>query len=216
MRAALWTVGVLLGAGGAALRAADAPTPTSPVVVMETSLGSIRIQLDGEKAPVTVRNFLAYVQKKHFDGTVFHRVLESFVIQGGGFDEKYQEKPTEKPIKNEARNGLHNERGTIAMARTSDPDSATCQFFINVVDNSSKLDPGGVSPDGYAVFGKVVKGLDVVDKIRMTAVGQKTVKARGPDGELLEAEFSNVPQVAVVIRTVRVEAAGTAEKVKTE
>jgi peptidyl-prolyl cis-trans isomerase A (cyclophilin A) len=166
------------------LRAAD------PVVVMKTSLGTIEIQLDPTHAPITTKNFLAYVDKKFYDGTIFHRVMPGFVDQGGGFTADMQQKPTDPPIKNEASNGQHNVRGSISMARTNDPDSATSQFFLNLVDNSDKLDPGGVSPDGYAVFGKIIKGLDVMDKI--AAVPTTTV---GP--------FENVPAQPVTIISVR-------------
>ena len=146
------------------VRAAD------PVVVVKTNLGEIDIQLDSTHAPITTANFLAYVDSKFYDGTVFHRVVRGFVAQGGGFTADGTEKQTNAPIKNEANNGLHNVRGTISMARTSDPDSATSQFFLNFVDNSTgKLDPGGFSPDGYAVFGKIVKGLDVLDKMEALA-----------------------------------------------
>lgn len=137
-----------------------------PVVVLKTSLGEIDIQLDPTHAPVTTANFLAYVDKKFYDGTIFHRVVRGFVAQGGGFTADMQEKQTNPPIINEAANGLHNVRGTISMARTSDPNSATSQFFLNFVDNGAgKLDPGGFSPEGYAVFGKITKGLDILDKI---------------------------------------------------
>lgn len=145
-------------------RAAD------PVVVLKTNLGVIEIQLDPTHAPITTANFLAYVDKKFYDGTIFHRVVRGFVAQGGGMTADGTEKQTDAPIKNEAANGLHNVRGTISMARTSDPDSATSQFFLNFVDNSTgKLDPGGFSPDGYAVFGKITKGLDVLDKMEALA-----------------------------------------------
>jgi len=141
-----------------------------PVVVLKTSLGDIEIQLDPTHAPITTANFLAYVDKKFYDGTIFHRVVRGFVAQGGGMTADGTEKPTDTPIKNEAANGLHNVRGTISMARTSDPDSATSQFFLNFVDNSTgKLDPGGYSPEGYAVFGKIVKGMDVLDKMEALA-----------------------------------------------
>ena len=135
-------------------------------VRLKTSKGDIVLALNAEKAPVTVANFLGYVNKKHYDGTVFHRIIESFMIQGGGFKldgENLVEKETGKGIINESQNGLKNERGTIAMARTSDPNSATAQFFINVVDNNMLNYP---SNGGYAVFGKVVEGMDVVDKIK--------------------------------------------------
>ena len=145
-------------------RAAD------PVVVLKTNLGVIEIQLDPTHAPITTANFLAYVDKKFYDGTIFHRVVRGFVAQGGGMSADGTEKQTDAPSKNEAANGLHNVRGTISMARTSDPDSATSQFFLNFVDNSAgKLDPGGFSPDGYAVFGKITKGLDVLDKMEALA-----------------------------------------------
>jgi peptidyl-prolyl cis-trans isomerase A (cyclophilin A) len=146
------------------IRAAD------PVVVMTTNLGTIEIQLDPKDAPITTANFLSYVDKKFYDGTVFHRVVAGFVAQGGGFTPDGQQKPTDPPIKNEATNGLHNTRGTISMARTGDPDSATSQFFLNFVDNSTgKLDPGGFSPEGYAVFGKIIKGDDVLTKMEALA-----------------------------------------------
>jgi peptidyl-prolyl cis-trans isomerase A (cyclophilin A) len=141
-----------------------------PVVVLKTSLGDIEIQLDPKNAPITTANFLAYVDKKFYDGTIFHRVVRGFVAQGGGFTADGTEKQTDAPIINEATNGLHNVRGTISMARTNDPNSATSQFFLNFVDNSTgKLDPGGYSPEGYAVFGKIIKGLDVLDKIEALA-----------------------------------------------
>ncbi|MBO4303453.1 MAG: peptidyl-prolyl cis-trans isomerase [Lentisphaeria bacterium] len=144
-------------------------------VQLETILGSITLELDEEKAPVTVANFLEYVKSGHFVNTIFHRVIPSFMIQGGGFTPDMVQKPANAPIKNEAGNGLSNRRGTIAMARTSVVDSATCQFFINTVDNSF-LDHTSDTPQGfgYCVFGKVVEGMDVVDKIekcRTTSCG---------------------------------------------
>jgi cyclophilin family peptidyl-prolyl cis-trans isomerase len=163
-----------------------------PVVVMETSHGMIMIALNEEKAPVTVKNFLSYVDKGFYDGTVFHRVIPNFMIQGGGFNEDMREKPTMAPIKNEAANGLINERGSVAMARTAVVDSATAQFFINVKDNPfldhRKLDPSdprvkGMPESrikmlqerqfGYAVFGKVIRGMDVVDKIKKVKTATK-------------------------------------------
>ena len=143
-----------------------ATAPTNPVVVIKTNMGTIEVELDPVNAPITTRNFLSYVSKGHYDGTVFHRVISTFMIQGGGLTPDLNPKPADRPIKNEATNGLRNLRGTIAMARTGDPDSATCQFFINVVNNAGldyRPGPGGA---GYAVFGKVVSGMDVVDKIR--------------------------------------------------
>jgi peptidyl-prolyl cis-trans isomerase B (cyclophilin B) len=137
-----------------------------PNVLIETDQGDIEIELDEAKAPKSVANFLAYVDAKHYDGTIFHRVIKGFMVQGGGYDTSYEKKPTRAPVENEADNGLKNERGTVAMARTSDPNSATAQFFVNVVDNGF-LDHKDKSQAGwgYCVFGKVAKGMDVVDKI---------------------------------------------------
>lgn len=132
-------------------------------VLIKTNQGEIIIELENDKAPVSVDNFLTYVQEKHYDGTIFHRVIKNFMIQGGGMDENRIMKPMRAPIKNEANNGLKNARGTVAMARTSHIDSATSQFFINVKDNTF-LDHGA-RDFGYAVFGKVIQGMDVVDKI---------------------------------------------------
>ena len=133
------------------------------MVVLETSLGTIELELDAEKAPISVENFLAYVDAGHYDGTLFHRVIPGFMIQGGGFDTSMKQKATRGPIKNEADNGLTNQRGTVAMARTSDVNSATSQFFINVVDNGFLNHSG--RDFGYAVVGKVTSGMDVADKI---------------------------------------------------
>lgn len=174
----------------AAVAANGARAADKPVVVMDTSLGSIEIELDDEKAPVTVKNFLAYVDEKHYDGLIFHRVISDFMIQGGGFEPGLRQKKTKDPIENEAKNGLSNVRGTIAMARTRVPNSATCQFFINTVDNSKKLDPAA-TPDGvgYCVFGKVTKGMEVVDKIKEVKVGDA-------------GQHQNVPIEDVVIKSV--------------
>jgi cyclophilin family peptidyl-prolyl cis-trans isomerase len=141
------------------------------MVVFETTKGNITIELSPEQAPISAENFLAYVDAGHFDGTIFHRVIPGFMIQGGGFTEDMQQKPTGDPIKNEADNGLKNERGTLSMARTSDIHSATSQFFLNVEDNAF-LDHGG-RDFGYAVFGKVVEGMDVVDDIVQVPTGGK-------------------------------------------
>jgi len=135
-----------------------------PVVILKTSMGEIDIQLDPTHAPISTENFLKYVNEKFYDGTIFHRIIPGFVVQGGGFTPDMTQKQTHPPIKNEATNGLHNLRGTISMARTNDPDSATSQFFLNLVNNSDKLDPDA-APGGYAVFGKITKGLDVLDKM---------------------------------------------------
>lgn len=147
---------------------------TSQRVTLQTNHGSILIELDAEKAPKTVENFLAYVNEGFFDGTVFHRVINNFMIQGGGFDTDMKQKPTKAPIQNEANNGLKNDRYTIAMARTSDPHSATAQFFINVSDNDF-LNFTSPTPNGwgYAVFGKVVEGTEVVDKIKGVKTGNR-------------------------------------------
>ncbi len=155
----------------------------APVVVMDTSLGTIKIELNEEKAPITVKNFLSYVDDKFYDNTIFHRVISNFMIQGGGFEPGMKEKGTKAPIKNES--GLSNVRGSIAMARTNNVDSATAQFFINVVDNAESLDK-----PRYCVFGKVILGMDVVDKIKAVKTG-----SRGGHGD--------VPIADVVIKSVR-------------
>ncbi|WP_297906397.1 peptidylprolyl isomerase [Thiomonas sp.] len=144
------------------------------MVELHTNKGVIRLQLDAEKAPKSTENFLAYVRSGHFDGTIFHRVIDGFMIQGGGFEPGMKQKPTQAPIPNEADNGLKNKRYTIAMARTNDPHSATAQFFINVSDNAF-LDHTSPSPQGwgYAVFGEVVQGQDVVDAIKGVKTGSK-------------------------------------------
>lgn len=181
---------VALALGGAPSQAADEAKPAaqggSNVVVLETSLGNIEIELDAQKAPLSTENFLAYVDAGHYDGTVFHRVIPSFMIQGGGFDETSSQKATRGPIKNEFGNGLVNKRGTVAMARTNDPHSATSQFFVNLVDNGF-LD----NPPGYAVFGKVTAGMDVVDKIAAVPTGRK-----GPFSQ-------DAPQTNVVIKKAK-------------
>lgn len=167
------------------LLASTVQAADNPVVVMETSLGTIKIELNAEKAPITVKNFLSYVDDKFYDGTVFHRVIANFMIQGGGFRPGMKEKETRDPIKNESGNGLSNTRGTIAMARTRALNSATSQFYINVVDNSEKLDK-----PRYCVFGNVIAGMDVVDKIKAVETGP-----RGGHGD--------VPLQDVVIKSVR-------------
>jgi peptidyl-prolyl cis-trans isomerase A (cyclophilin A) len=142
-------------------------------VRLATSLGDIVVELDAEKAPKTVDNFLQYVKAGHYDGTIFHRVIENFMIQGGGMKPDMSEKPTRAPIPLESRGGLSNLRGTLAMARTMDPNSATAQFFINVKDNAFLDQPNARDGNGYAVFGKVVAGMDVVDKIKVVPVADK-------------------------------------------
>jgi cyclophilin family peptidyl-prolyl cis-trans isomerase len=161
----------------------------NPVVVVDTSMGQIKIELDAAKAPNTVKNFLAYVDGKFYDGTVFHRVIKSFMIQGGGMEPGMKEKPTKAPIRNESNNGLVNARGTIAMARTPAPDSATAQFFINLADNQFLNRAQSRDGAGYCVFGKVIEGMDVVDKI----ANVETTR-RGPHGD--------VPKQDVVITSI--------------
>jgi len=174
--------------------AAEEQAP-NPRVLMKTSDGDITIELFADKAPVTVQNFLQYAEDGYYDGTVFHRVISNFMIQGGGFTAALEEKPTREPIINESRNKLHNTRGTLAMARTSDPDSATAQFFINQRSNL-RLDwsPG---KDGYAVFGEVIDGMQVVDIIALSDTGSAQAQTtRGP------AVFQDVPVKPVVILSV--------------
>ncbi len=146
----------------------------NPLVVMETSMGKVTIELFKDKAPISVRNFLSYVKDNYYDGTIFHRVIKGFMVQGGGLDVDMNPKKTKFAIKNEAANGLKNTRGTLAMARTSMVDSATSQFFVNVVDNGF-LDHSGKTPDryGYAVFARVVEGMEVIDAIREVKTGNK-------------------------------------------
>ncbi len=147
---------------------------TNTAVKIETNMGDIILRLDDAKAPITVKNFLEYVKSGHYDGTVFHRVIKDFMIQGGGMTPDMKPKPTNKPIKNEASNGLDNDAYTVAMARTSDPDSATAQFFINVKDNNF-LNFTAPTPQGYGytVFGKVIKGQKIVDKIKAVPTGNR-------------------------------------------
>ena len=180
--------------GLAAILTAPPAAAQNPVVVIETSLGSITAELDRRAAPVSVANFLAYAESGFYDGTVFHRVIRGFMIQGGGMTADLERKETRAPIRNEATNGLSNDRGTLAMARTNVVDSATAQFFINTVDNSRSLDNRGTDPGsyGYAVFGRVVDGMDVVDRIEGVSTGR-----RGP--------FNDVPNTAVEILSVTVQ-----------
>jgi len=170
----------------------------NPQVELKTSLGAITLELYPDKAPKTVENFLGYVKSGHYNGTIFHRVIAGFMIQGGGFDTDFNEKPTGAPIINEATNGLKNDRYTIAMARTGDPNSATAQFFINVVDNAG-LDYPRPDGFGYAVFGKVIKGMDVVDKIAAVATGPRP-------------PFSDVPNTPIVIESAKVISTKTPKK----
>ena len=164
----------------------------NPMVLISTSMGDVKVELDEAKAPITVKNFLGYVNDKFYDGTIFHRVIPSFMIQGGGFDKDMNQKTAKAPIKNEAGNGLKNDTGTIAMARTNVVDSATAQFFINTKDNAF-LNHRDESQQGfgYAVFGKVVEGMDVVRKIEAVSTGNK-------------GGHQNVPLEAVVIKSITV------------
>ena len=152
-----------------------------PVVELDTNMGAIVIELNEEKAPKTVENFLNYVKSGQYDGTIFHRIIDGFMIQGGGMDAEMNEKPTNAPIENEADNGLKNEKGTIAMARTQDPHSATSQFFINVKDNDFLNHSGkNMQGWGYTVFGKVTSGMDVIEKMRSVPTGRFGMHADVP------------------------------------
>jgi len=181
----------------AALLASFAAGAANLQVELKTSMGTVVIELDPDKAPLTVDNFLQYVKDRHYDGTAFHRVIPGFMVQGGGYGPDFSEKPTRKPVRNEASNGLRNDVGTIAMARTNDPHSATAQFFINVANNESlNFRYPTQEGYGYCVFGKVVKGMDVVNRIVKIPTGT------GPGGH------RDVPVKPVIIESVRlVEAA---------
>ena len=162
----------------------------NPQVVMETSLGTIEVVLFADQAPLTVANFLSYVDDQFYDGTIFHRVIKDFMIQGGGFEPGMKQKKTKGTIRNESTNGLENKRGTLAMARTPAPDSASCQFFINTVDNAFLDRANAQDGVGYCVFARVTGGMDVVDKIRAVATGNA-----GGHG--------NVPTADIVVTSVR-------------
>ena len=184
----------LLVSGGlvAPLAAPPATAQDDPVVVIETSLGAVTAELDRRNAPVSVANFLAYADAGHYAGTIFHRVIKGFMIQGGGLTADLERKQTRAPIRNEATNGISNERGTLAMARTNVVNSADSQFFINTVDNAM-LDNRGTTPAeyGYAVFGRVIDGMDVVDRIENVATGRREA-------------FQDVPETTVEILSVTV------------
>ena len=177
---------LLLAATLALAPAVNAAAADAPQVLLKTSMGDITLELNQDKAPKSVANFLQYVRNGHYNGTIFHRVIGSFMIQGGGFDAGMKQKPTSAPIENEASNGLKNEPYSVAMARTSAPNSASAQFFINLKDNGFLNAAQSRDGNGYAVFGKVVGGMDVVDKIRAVPTGSK-----GP--------YENVPLQPVVI-----------------
>ena len=184
---------VVLGACCLALtlHSPDALAQDHPIVIIETSLGTMTAVLDRAKAPLSVENFLQYVENGHYNGTVFHRVIQTFMIQGGGFTADLQQKPVRAPIKNEATNGLNNDHGTLAMARTNVVDSATSQFFINTGTNNGFLNNTGTTPDayGYAVFGKVTDGMDVLDEIedvaRAVALAPEFIARRRPENGAL-------------------------------
>ncbi|MDC8758324.1 peptidylprolyl isomerase [Janthinobacterium fluminis] len=186
--AGLTLSGVVLAAGAA------------PQVTLKTNLGVIVLELDQEKAPKSVENFLQYVKSGFYKGTIFHRVIDGFMVQGGGFNKNMLQKPTNKPVQNEAKNGLQNLPYTIAMARTADPHSATSQFFINVGENTP-LDYPGRDGFGYTVFGKVVKGMDVVDKIKSTPVADSGM-------------YQNVPVTPIVIESATLVAEPARKPVK--
>src|SRR5215467_10506254 len=169
----------------------DPKTKGGPVILMSTSLGDIKIELYDQDAPETVKNFLSYVNDKFYDGTIFHRVIAGFMIQGGGFTPEMEQKPTKPPIKNESSNGLKNEPYTLAMARTSAPDSATSQFFINVKNNDFLDKAKAQDGVGYAVFGKVTEGMDVINKIEKVQTGRSGM-------------YSDVPTEPVVIKSMTV------------
>jgi peptidyl-prolyl cis-trans isomerase A (cyclophilin A) len=179
-------------AAAMAVTIALCPLAQAQKVKLATSAGDIVVELNAAKAPKSVENFLQYVKDGHYNGTVFHRVIENFMIQGGGMTEDLKQKPTRAPIPLESRNGLTNDRGTLAMARTGDPNSATAQFFINVKDNEFLNAAKSQDGNGYAVFGKVVSGMDVVDKIRNVPTGNK-----GP--------YQNVPVEPITIKSATLE-----------
>lgn len=183
----------ILGCSNSTIAAQNQPNSTSnannqeitmsnmPVVELETSMGNITIELNEEKAPKTVENFLNYVKSGQYEGTIFHRIIDGFMIQGGGMDAEMNEKPTNKPVENEADNGLKNDKGTIAMARTQDPHSATSQFFVNVKDNDFLNHTGKNAQGwGYTVFGKVTSGMDVIEKMRGVPTGRFGMHADVP------------------------------------
>ena len=193
----------------AVIAASGARAAENPIVVIETNHGNIKVELFQDKAPITVKNFLGYVDDKFYDGTIFHRVIATFMVQGGGFTEDFRkattpeearktQKKTKDQIKNEAENGLKNVRGTLAMARTGVVDSATSQFFISVKDNDSLDHRGPAQRDfGYCVFGRVIEGMDVVDKIKGVNVIKEFIKS-GPD-----VVFGDVPETSVVIKSIK-------------
>ena len=191
MNSSKLAIGVICVIIATAALVGNAHGQDNPVVVIETSMGDITVQLNQGRAPISVENFLRYVEEGFYDGTIFHRVIPDFMIQGGGFTPEMSKKPTHEPIKNEAQNGLKNRKGTIAMARIPDINSATSQFFINTKDNEFLNNKGtGVQEYGYAVFGKVTEGMDVVAEIEKVKTGTK-------------AGHQDVPVEPVIIKTIR-------------
>jgi peptidyl-prolyl cis-trans isomerase A (cyclophilin A) len=187
----LCALSIFLISGVVMAATADLPAK-NPVVLMETSMGNVKIQLDPQKAPISVKNFLYYVKSGFYGGTVFHRVIPGFMIQGGGFTADINPKVTKAQIRNEAGNGLKNDRGTIAMARTMIVDSATAQFFINVADNVAlNHRDDSMQGYGYAVFGKVIEGMDIVDRIAKVRTG-------------MQKGMGDVPETPVVIKSMKV------------
>jgi cyclophilin family peptidyl-prolyl cis-trans isomerase len=193
-----------------AVAAGDARAAENPIVVIETNHGNIKVELFQDKAPITVKNFLGYVDDKFYDGTIFHRVMSEFMIQGGGFTEDFRkattaedarktQKKTKEQIKNEANNGLKNARGTLAMARTNIVDSATSQFFINTSDKNGFLDhdPSDPRKYGYCVFGRVIEGMDIVDKIQKVKVIEEFIKVG------VQVVFGHVPEANVIIKSIK-------------
>jgi cyclophilin family peptidyl-prolyl cis-trans isomerase len=199
----LFCLGLLAGSASAADK--------NPVVEVDTSMGKFKIELYQDKAPGTVKNFLAYVDEKFYDGTIFHRVMgkentdnkEDFMVQGGGFTEDHKEKKTKEPIKNESDNGVSNTKYTVAMARTPKPDSATAQFYVNIKDNDFLDKAKADDKVGYCVFGKVIEGMDVVDKIKAVKTGPSKFSVFDRDGKPADTNFPNVPVENVVIKSIR-------------
>jgi peptidyl-prolyl cis-trans isomerase A (cyclophilin A) len=188
--AKLMTMFAGVALSGAVLAATPAAPAATPQVEIKTTMGDIVVELDHDKAPKSVDNFLAYVKAGFYKGTIFHRVIDGFMIQGGGFDEKLKQKKTNKPVPIESQNGLTNSKYSLAMARSGDPNSATSQFFINVEDNDALNYPGR-DGFGYTVFGKVVKGQEVVDKIKGVLVDDK-------------GSFQNIPVIPVVVKSATI------------
>jgi len=180
--AATFSLGMISGAFGA-----------NPQVLIKTSMGEIKMELEADKAPLSVENFLRYVDEGFYNGTIFHRVINGFMIQGGGFEADLQRKRPHAPIKNEAKNGLKNKRGTIAMARTNDPHSATAQFFINHADNDN-LDYPSFDGWGYAVFGQVTDGIEVVDKIADAYTTTRRGMRNVPEKEIVIESITRIPE----------------------